>query len=175
MKFGVNRAETMPSKANTSNTAAVSKESDTRIANSGIVPDHVPTPSRQLNESEPLKSLKFPFRTDCSNSSGTSVAKSPAISANFSLRSYSDYTGKSGRSVMPPVLNMKSRTRRFLPRIVYGFAGENDLPNKWYQSVPHFFRVFGVSRQILVQEFFLIEEAPYYRWHCENKSEKAPP
>ena len=156
MKFGVIRCgdqcrcgDQVHKGRNTSNTIPGSKGNDARIANPAMAPELCAIKCRQLNEFKYVKLLRSRSNFRLEQIAAIVLAhpwqsqlRSPA---DFSLRSYPDQTSKSGGSVMPPVPNMKSRTRRFLPRFVYGFAGENDLPNKWYQPVPHFFRVFGVS------------------------------
>src|SRR4029434_4087782 len=50
-----------------------------------------------------------------------------------------------------------------------------DLPDKRYQSIPHFPGILRMSRQILVQESFLIQKPPYERRHKQNERAESPP
>jgi anti-anti-sigma factor len=50
-----------------------------------------------------------------------------------------------------------------------------DLPHKRHQSIPHFLSILRISRQILVQESFLIQKPPYERRHKQDEREEPPP
>ena len=51
----------------------------------------------------------------------------------------------------------QQKTRRLLAPFSFFF----DLPDKRHQSIPHFLSILRISRQILVQESFLIQKPPY--------------
>src|SRR5258705_4891248 len=65
----------------------------------------------------------------------------------------------------------QQKTRRLLATYSFFF----DLPDKRHQSIPHFPGILRISRQILVQEFFLIQKPPYERRHNEDERTESPP
>src|SRR5215203_3422946 len=49
-----------------------------------------------------------------------------------------------------------------------------DLPDKRHQSIPHLPGILRVSREILVQESFLIQKPPYERRHKQAERTESP-
>lgn len=65
----------------------------------------------------------------------------------------------------------QQKTRRLLAPYSFFF----DLPDKRHQSIPHFLSILRISRQILVQESFLIQKPPYERRHKQNERAQSAP
>src|SRR5262245_6565373 len=68
-----------------------------------------------------------------------------------------------------------------LPRLILqtkisiSWTGPEVLIDKRDQSVFHLVCVFGIAGQILAEEFFLVKQPPYYRWHYDDEPTNSPP
>ena len=51
----------------------------------------------------------------------------------------------------------------------------DDLPDIRHEAIPHLLRVFGVPRQIFLQELLLVEDSNDQHGHDENKKRESPP